>query len=405
MGLYDNSGKLGDKNLDPEWGTYVLADQQSAITAGPDIRPFIYRNQHEIAGNFTAQVRHGADYRELPGRADAALDADTLQTVEASMARWGMVGLLALHRGEVVYEAYRGGNTDQSRSIIHSCTKSLTSTLIASAIQAGLVSLDGRVAEYIPELAGSDYGASTIRSLMDMSSGVNDGLLGSDEDETERFKRRTGAYSDPEPSAVIEWAKTQTRFAEPSAEFEYYDFNYFLLAETLRRVYGKSYERILEEQIWVPAGMQHDAVARVTAAGDADGHGGLMATLRDMGRIGLFVLDAVQGSGGPRVPEGWFETIAAHGADTEGVRAPGQLPMSAGFGYSLGWWPHPETSLDGTLTNVRCISAQGVFGQCIFVFPDRDAVVVAQSASMMHDGDCYGGTLATAATILAAVGA
>ncbi len=405
MGLYDNSGKLGDKNLDPEWGTYVLADQKSAVTAGPEIRPFIYRNQNEVAGNLTAQVRHGAGFRELPERPGFALDAETLAEVEASMARWGMVGLLALQGGEVVFEAYRGGNTDQSRSIVHSCTKSVTSTLVATAIAAGLVDLDERVAAYIPELEGCDYGDSTIRSLLNMSSGVNDIVIGSDEDESERFSRRTEAYADPEPTAVIEWAKTQTRFAEPGAEFEYYDFNFYLLAETLRRVYGKSYERVLEEQIWVPAGMQHDGIARVTAAGDADGHGGLMTTLRDMGRIGLFVLDSLLGRGGPAVPDGWFRRIAESAAETTGVRAPGRLPMSAGFGYELGWWPHPETSLDGSLSNVRCITAQGVFGQCILVFPDRDAVVVAQSASMMHDGDTYAATLATAAAILTAAGA
>lgn len=387
MAFYDGVGKLGDKNLVPEFGTFAPAREETLQQADASMMPYLFRNMNEVVGHRTIQVRHGDNLRPLPNRDGVRFDDALLEHVQAEMARWGVVGLLAVQSGEVVFESYRCGNTDQSRSVVHSVTKSVTSTLIAGAIREGLVDIEAKLSTYLPELAGADFGDSTIRSMLNMSSGVNQPETDPD---ASPLDQRRKVYRDTRPEAVTEWLATHQRYAEPGAAYEYVDYNFYLLSEVLRRVYDRPYEELLVERIWIPAGMQHDAYIRTTHAGKVDGHGGLSMTLRDMARLGLFVMDSFHGTGGPLVPDGWFQGILDASASTGGVRSPGSIPMAPPFGYELGWWPHPGVPGEGgNAAPVRCFSAQGVFGQTIFVFPERDAVLVSHAASMMHDGAAY----------------
>lgn len=420
--MYDQVGKLGDKNLVPEFGTFVLAEESQTSEIGPELRPFLNRNLDEVENYRTVQVRHGAGLLELPVISERSADDAVNDQVDAAMREWGMVGFLAVHDGKIVHETYRCGNTADSRSVVHSVTKSFTSTLIAGAIADGHLDLDTKISAYIEQLQGTEYGDCTLRSIMNMSAGMKDPNEANFQD---AMQQRRKTYRDTRKEAVIEWLSGYQRYAAPGEVYEYVDYNFYLQSEILRRTYGKTYEQLLAERIWVPAGMQHDGFIRTTHAGDADGHGGLSMTLRDMARFGLFVLQSFSGSPqpnveasgaggagsgdiasaatGPHVPEGWFQHILDAAKSTEGVRAPGNIPMAPEFGYELGWWPH--RSIDESGNERLCFSAQGVFGQTVFVYPDRNAIVVTQAAGMMHDGATYAATQVVADAVLRAAGA
>lgn len=397
--MYDQVGKLGDKNLVPEFGTFVLAEESTTSETPPEMRPFLNRHLDEVQNNRTVQVRHGAELRELPVRSTQSVDAAVNDEVDAAMRTWGMVGFIAIIDGEIVHETYRCGNTVDSKSVVHSITKSVTSTLVAGAIAEGHLELDEVISTYIPELAGTAYGESTLRSIMNMSAGTCDPNEASFSD---ALAQRRKAYRDTRHEAVVEWLSQYKRHAAPGEVYEYVDYNFYLQSEILRRTYKIPYEQLLSERIWAPAGMQHDGYIRTTHAGDADGHGGLSMTTRDLARLGLFVLESLQGKGGPLVPEGWFQHILDAAAETEGVRAPGNIPMAPEFGYELGWWPHRRTDNEGV--DRLCFSAQGVFGQTLFVYPDRNAIVVTHAAGMMHDGATYAATQQVADAVLTAAG-
>ncbi len=78
-----------------------------------------------------------------------------------------------LRKGEIVYEQYGRTLTPEKRWSSFSVAKSITSTLVGSAIKDGYIgSMDDLITQYIPELKESAYDAVTNRHLLTMTSGV-----------------------------------------------------------------------------------------------------------------------------------------------------------------------------------------------------------------------------------------
>ena len=108
--------------------------------------------------------------------------------------------------------------------------------------------------------------------------------------------------------AVFELFKQYKTAAPPGQVFNYLDQNYYVIAVAVSRAVGEPIESYIQRHIWEPAGMQYDGLMRATAAGQVDGHGGLGIALGDMARFALYILDNINGKGGPKVPAGWFTT-------------------------------------------------------------------------------------------------
>jgi CubicO group peptidase (beta-lactamase class C family) len=84
-----------------------------------------------------------------------------------------VTGLLVLKDGKIVTERYEKGNTADTRWMSMSVAKSMTSTLMGAALQDGSIkSLDDKVTNYLPSLAGSGYEQATVRQVLAMRSGV-----------------------------------------------------------------------------------------------------------------------------------------------------------------------------------------------------------------------------------------
>ncbi|MGB4247228.1 MAG: serine hydrolase domain-containing protein, partial [Pseudohongiellaceae bacterium] len=83
----------------------------------------------------------------------------------------------------------------------------------------------------------------------------------------------------------------------------------------------------------------------------------IYATLRDYGRLGLFVMnDGVLPDGTRVLPEGWISESVA------------PSPASDGYGYF--WW----------LEDNNIFRASGIYGQGIYFNPANDLVIVLLSA-------------------------
>jgi len=98
---------------------------------------------------------------------------DQAMTVDEYVVRQNVAGLIVVKDGKVLYERYELGNDANSRWISYSVAKSVTSLLVGAAIKDGYIkSVDESVTDYLPRLKNSSYDASTIRNLLQMSSGV-----------------------------------------------------------------------------------------------------------------------------------------------------------------------------------------------------------------------------------------
>ena len=78
-----------------------------------------------------------------------------------------------LQDGKIVYENYWLGHAQDQLHISFSMAKSFVSALMGIAIEEGLTTnIQQTVTEYVPELMGSGYEGVSIKTVLQMSSGV-----------------------------------------------------------------------------------------------------------------------------------------------------------------------------------------------------------------------------------------
>jgi CubicO group peptidase (beta-lactamase class C family) len=113
-------------------------------------------------------------------------------------------------------------------------------------------------------------------------------------------------------------------------------------------------------------GAEQDAYMTVDAKGTPFAGGGLSAGLRDLGRIGLLMLNGGEINGTRLFPSAVVETIRA-GGDREAFARAGYKALEGGSYRSM-WWvfhnPH------------GAFAARGVHGQTIYVDPTAEMVIV-----------------------------
>lgn len=278
--------------------------------------------------------------------------------LDAYMADQRTAGLVILHDGKVRVERYGSDFDENGRWTSFSVAKSFTSTLVGAAIQDGYIkSLEDTVSHYIPDLRGSVYDGVTIRQLLTMSSGArwNEDYEDPDSDVAQFNNAKPEAGMD----ATVSYMRRLER-AHPAGEVWHYNTGETnLIGVLVSSATGKSLARYLEEKIWHPAGMEAEA----TWLRDKTGHeiaGCCMQTAtRDLARFGLFVLANGNVHGTQVVPESWFAEATRKQKDT-GVE---------GRGYGFQWWTYDDGA----------VSAQGIFGQGIYIDPARKLVIASHS--------------------------
>ena len=122
----------------------------------------------------------GREVLELPRRPGhlddlrvGGKDRDSGTTLAAVLRDTQTDGLVALHRGVIVYEAYFNGLTPETPHMWQSVSKSLVSCVVGNLVADGRIDLDGRLSGYVSELDGSAYGDAVVRHLLDMQVGID----------------------------------------------------------------------------------------------------------------------------------------------------------------------------------------------------------------------------------------
>jgi CubicO group peptidase (beta-lactamase class C family) len=293
-------------------------------------------------------------------------------------------GLLVLKNGRVALERYALGATEQTHWMSMSVAKSITSTLIGIAVQEGEIgSLNEPVTQYVPPLAGSAYDGVSIRDVLMMASGVkwNETYT----DPTSDRRRLLEAQIAQKPGAALGLMASLPRAAPAGSVFNYSTGETLVAGEVVRGAVGMSLSSYLSEKLWKPLGMESDATWWLDSP---DGHeiagSGISATLRDYGRFGQFIL-----SGGKI---GWRRVL--HGGWVAAAGSPKTLTSGRTEQYGYMWWPVEAPS--GSV-NANAFSAQGIFGQAIYINPREKVVIVQLAAQTQPTGgevlppeDCFG---------------
>lgn len=298
-------------------------------------------------------------------------------TVNEFMRRNDVTGLLLIKDGKIILEKYGSGNTEKTKWPSWSMAKSVTSTLVGAALKDGsITSLDDPVTKYLPQLKGSAYGGTTIKNLLQMSSGIR--FNESYEDRNSDFSHlmecyygRTGA------SGVLSLAKNVSRQSPPGTKFHYATLDTDILGFVVAAATHKTLADYLSEKIWARFGMEENAVWVVDSEGGQEFGGALIgAALRDYGRFGEFILNGGIAGRNQVLPENWVDEATHPRPDTPQVNY-GQLSdTKCGYGYS--WWLYPpeKPSPNGE----EAFIAVGIFGQEIYINRKEKFVGVVLSA-------------------------
>jgi CubicO group peptidase (beta-lactamase class C family) len=307
-------------------------------------------------------IKKGATTSPLPAAAAQIDPAVNGQSLDAFMKANRISGVLAIKDGQVILEKYGMGRDAQDRWTSFSVAKSMTATLIGAAVKDRYIaSLNDMVTTYIPELKGSGYDNVNIRELLTMTSGVkwNEDYADRNSDVAKASQVPFNGKSNP----LVDYMAKLPSEAKPGTKFVYKTGETDLAGIVLSRaLVGKPISQYASEKIWAPYGMEQDAIWMVDKAGHERGGCCMSMTLRDYGRIGLFMLGGGRIGETEVLPAGWTNEATTNRL-SESARRNG-----ASYGYF--WWP-------GEAPNYQAI---GVFGQGIAVYPEENLVIALNSA-------------------------
>ncbi len=305
--------------------------------------------------------------------ADLAVDQELAAALDREFTSEDYAGLLSvivLADGRTAYERYFDSvATDHHH--VWSVTKSIVSTLVGIAIGEGKIpGVDATLAQLLPDHAEDMrpvVAGITLEQLLTMTAGLPDDLPGSDD----------------AVASILE-----QRPFDPGSEFSYANNSVHLVAAILVKATRMPLLAYARDVLFDPLGIPTRPADQPTFTDwsdltDLSGFGwyvdaqginlgalGISLRAQDMAKIGLLYLDHGVWQGEQVVPAEWVTRATTEHVPLE-VGVEGFAPAGeVGYGYL--WW---TSRVDGD----AAYSANGSFGQRIFVVPDRDLVVVTQA--------------------------
>jgi CubicO group peptidase (beta-lactamase class C family) len=265
--------------------------------------------------------------------------------------------IMVVRHGHVVAEGWWAPYSAERPHLVYSLTKSFTSVAVGLAIADGLLSLDDRVVDVLPDHVPADISEQgrrlTVHHLLSMTAG-----------------HRTDSLAEAwqlEPDDLVKGFLC-VPFTEPEGTRHTYDNSTtFVLARMVERVTGRGLPELLDERLFKPMGIDHAEWDRV-ASGAAFGFHGLHLTTEAVAAFGELLLRGGVWGDRQLVPREWVELATRRHIDTLQLEDDWASPdFLCGYGYQF-WM-----SRHGYLGN-------GAFGQQCVVVPSHDLVVVVTAA-------------------------
>ncbi len=310
---------------------------------------------------------------------EIAIDAVTFRpmggretmTWKESLAANYTDGMLIIHKGKIVYERYFGCLDDNGKHGAMSMTKSMTGLLAEILVAEGSLDDTQLVTSVVPELADSAFGNATIRQVMDMTTGLAYSEDYSDPDaDIWIYSRAASPLPKAEdyagPDGYFEYLQTVKPEGSHGEAFHYKTINTDALGWIISRVSGMEFTELLSDRIWGRMGAELDAYVTVDGKGTPFAGGGMSAGLRDLGRIGLLMLNEGEINGNRLFPS---EVVAdiRQGGSKEAFEKAGYKTLKGGSYRGMWWLLHNDHG---------AFAARGVHGQTIYIDPAADMVLV-----------------------------
>lgn len=254
--------------------------------------------------------------------------------------------LMILRHGKVIAEGWWNPYRADTRHIMYSVSKTITSTAVGFAVVEKLFTLDDKIATFFADYQTSPANKEiTIRNLLTMTAG---------EEPYTDFRLRGN-----------DWIADFLAFSQPidTGKFAYNSYATYMLSAILQRTTGQTLLEYLHPRLFTPLGI-HDIKSEESPAGITCGGWGMSMKTADMAKIGQLYLQKGNWQGKQLLPQRWIEEATERQIDTGWER-----------GYGYGIW----------LSAHNTYRADGAFGQLILVMPDLDMVIAVTANSPRVD--------------------
>jgi CubicO group peptidase (beta-lactamase class C family) len=285
-----------------------------------------------------------------------------------------VTGLLIARGDTILFEHYQYARTDTDRLLSQSMAKTLVGLLVGIAVSEGAIhSVDDTAASYVPELAGTEYGATPLRALLHMSSGVAfvEQTYRPDDD---IFRLHMALLGKEPIGAVAGLRQFNTRVAPPNTRFAYASSETEVLGLVVSRAVQMPLADYLATKIWQELGAESDAAWAIDPTGQEVAYCCFIATLRDWARLGLMLANDGAWNGRQIVPRQWLLDATTVPPDSY-LR--NTIAQSWGYGYQV--WILPGER--------RMFFLLGIHGQGLFVDPESKLIMVQTAVRKLPVGN------------------
>lgn len=301
---------------------------------------------------------------------ELGFDPAELERLAADAKAAGSDCLLVVKDGKVVGEWTWNDLGEPGTREVFSATKSYTSTLVGIAQADGLLDIDDRAAEYIPEWRGTDAEDVTIRNLLSNDSGRQL------DPELEYGDEGLGRAGDQN-----EFAVALEQEAPPGTTWGYNNAAIQTLDAVLQAATGQDTAAYAEEKLLDPIGMTSSEMSH-DPSGNTVTYMGLRSNCQEMARFGHLFLNRGRWGDEQVVPAKWVDEATSPSQD-----------LNVAYGYL--WWLNRRGPVVGAsaalqarpageIENGQLVEdapqdmyfALGLAGQVIAVDPGSGTVVV-----------------------------
>jgi CubicO group peptidase (beta-lactamase class C family) len=289
-----------------------------------------------------------------------------VRTLDEYLARNPTTGLIIARGDTILVERYQYARNDRHRLASFSMAKTVTAMLVGVATAEGRIrSVDDPAEAYVPELAGTEYGRTSLRHLLQMASGVLFTENYSGMDDAARLVADTFVQVG---QGGVEAVKPYDNRVRPGGTaFAYASAETQVLGLVLRGAVGRPVAEYFQEKIWQPIGAEADAAWLIDRAGQEATYCCLNAVLRDYARLGLLLAHDGAWRGRQLIPAAWVvEATSAREGQPEFWAGRAVSLVLAGYGYQT--WLLPGQR--------RMFALLGAHGQAIYVDPASRLVMV-----------------------------
>lgn len=289
-------------------------------------------------------------------------------------------GVMMLHKGEVVYEAYPGMKASDAHWLASS-GKAISGLTASILVEQGKLDTSKAVTHYVKDFVGTNWDDVTVLDLINHTSGLDieetTAALLNPESIFVRFAYSSIGVTD-RSEEIENWIEVlaEAEFIEgekPGDRFRYSSLNTQVLGMVFESTTGYRWSDIVEENVWGKMNARMPLYAHLTPDGTALSMGILSATLEDMARFGtLFtpswpavateqvvtpaILDRIRSAGNPEAFQGSMKEKQAMAIFDE-------KPVKGAYQFDFFFE-------DGAMYK------HGNMGQGIYIDPARDFVAV-----------------------------